>query len=68
MNQTVMLIIVNDTILEVTEQFSLVVLSKDEDVHIQNGRSTLQVTIRDQTGKIYLHARYSDTCISFLAC
>ena len=50
MNQTFTLSIINDHILELNEQFSLVLESKDEAVFIQEGRSTLEVTIRDQTG------------------
>jgi hypothetical protein len=51
-NQTLLLFVINDTVWELDEQFSLVLESEDEAVFIQDGRSTLQVTIRDQTGII----------------
>lgn len=50
-NKTATFIIHSDNILELNEQFSLVLVSNDDDVLIQDGRNTLQVTIIDQTGK-----------------
>ncbi len=49
-NQMLLLSVINDTVWELDEQFSLVLESEDEAVFIQDGRSTLQVTIQDQTG------------------
>ena len=67
MNQTFTLSIINDHILELNEQFSLVLESKDEAVFIQEGRSTLEVTIRDQTGTNITIACYV-ACFYFLKC
>ena len=50
-NQTVEVRIVSDGFAELTEQFSLVLTSEEENVLIQSGRSTLQVVITDQTGE-----------------
>ena len=53
MNQTVVFKIIYDNIRELNEQFSLMLVSNDTDVIIQDGRSTLQITIADQTGKLW---------------
>ena len=53
-NQTVELTIVSDGFAELTEQFSVVLMSEEENVLIQSGRSTLQIVITDQTGEYRL--------------
>ena len=51
-SQAVEVAIVNDGFAELTEQFSIVLTSQDENVLIQSERSTLRVVITDQTGEI----------------